>query len=115
MPSTYLILGQSAPAAGVLTTLYTTPAATSTVVSSIIACNTSVGTPDYIRISIAQAGAADTAAQYIYGGNVGKGFLIQPLDTFVANLGTTLATTDLIRVYSQNGTTSFNLSGVQLT
>jgi|LauGreDrversion2_3_1035106.scaffolds.fasta_scaffold15770_2 membrane-bound inhibitor of C-type lysozyme len=42
MATTYKVLGQSNPAAATATTLYTVPAATSTVVSTINICNQSV-------------------------------------------------------------------------
>jgi hypothetical protein len=40
MPTTYKVLGQSAPAAVTATTLYTVPSATQTVVSTIVIANT---------------------------------------------------------------------------
>lgn len=109
MTDTLLILGQIVPSAATLTTLYTVPAATSTTVSSIVVSNSSA-TPTSFRISLAVAGAADNAKQYIYydipiGGN----------DTFIATVGLTLATTDLIRVYSTLATCAFSAFGVQIT
>ena len=40
MPQTHKVLGQSNPAATTLTTLYTVPASTSAVVSTLVICNT---------------------------------------------------------------------------
>jgi len=115
MTDTVKVLAQSFPAAATLTAVYTVPAATSVVVSTITACNQSNTVPDTIRISIAVGGASDTPAQYIYGGSIGSGFAINPLDTMAATIGISLAATDVIRCYSTNGTTSFNIFGVQVT
>lgn len=101
------VLGQLAPAAATLTPLYTVPALTSSVVSTLTASNSS-STPDVINVSVAVAGASDTAKQYIY-----SGILLPGNDTFAATLGLTLAATDVVRVYSQNGTTAFNLFGCE--
>jgi len=109
MPTTYKVLGQSAPAATTPSDLYTVPAATQAVSSSIIICNRSA-TADSFRVSIAVAGGVTANKDYLYydvaiGGN----------DTFIATIGITLATTDVVRVYSTNGTLSFTLSGSELT
>lgn len=109
MPDTLKILGQSKPAAATLTDLYVVPAATMTVVSTIVVANQSA-TPTKFRISVAVAGAADTAAQYLY-----YDVPIQGFQTFVLTLGITLATTDKIRVYNTLATLSFNAFGDELT
>ena len=106
---TLKILGQSKPSAASLTDIYTVPALTSTTISSIVVCNQSA-TATAFRISVAIAGAANTAAQYLYydvaiGGN----------QTFVATIGVTLATTDKVRVYNTRATLSFNLFGIEVT
>lgn len=114
MATTYLVLGQSLPASAILTTLYTVPASTSAVVSSIVGCNQSTTASDSIRISVAVGGAADAQKQYLYGGSVGSGLGLAPNDTFAAQLGITLTAGDAVRVYSLLGTTSFNLFGSQI-
>lgn len=104
MATSLKVLGQSKPIAATLTTLYTVPVATSAVVSSIVACNQGAATT--IRISIAIAGAADTAAQYIaYDVPIGAN------ETLAFTIGTTLAATDLIRVYNTLATVSFSAFG----
>ena len=108
MTDTAKVLGQSIPAAGTLTTLYTVPAATSAIVSTLTACNQSA-TATTIRVSIALAGAADTAKQYIY-----YDLALAANDNFSATQGWTLATTDVVRCYSANGLVSFNLFGAQI-
>lgn len=115
MTDTVKILGQVYPAATTLTTGYTVPASTSTIISSITVCNQSNTTIDTIRISVQIAGAADNSKQYLYGGNIGSGFPIGPLNNFTCTLGLSLATTDVIKIYSTNGTSSFNIFGVEIT
>lgn len=108
MPDTLLVLGQAYPTATALTTLYTAPARTT--VSSITACNQSSTIPANIRISVAIAGAADTAAQYIIYDTV-----LQSNEARAFVIGITLANTDVIRVQSSTGTVSFQAFGVQVT
>lgn len=109
MADTLKVLGQATPAAA-LTTLYTVPAATSTTVSSVVICNRSAGSLPF-RLSVAVAGAADATKQYLY--------FDEPVaanDTFIATIGITLATTDVVRCYGDAGSNlSFNLFGVQVT
>lgn len=115
MTTNYLILSQTFPAAATLTASYTVPGATQTVVSSITVCNHSTTASDSIRISVSVNGAADATKQYIYGGSTGAGLAIGPNDSFVATLGITLGAGDIVRVYSVNGTCSFNVFGSQIT
>ena len=103
------VLGQSNPSAATLTTLYTVPAVTTAVGSSITICNRSA-TATSFRLAVRPAGAAIANEQYIYydvaiGGN----------DTFIATIGITLATTDVVSVYATLATLSFNLFGTENT
>lgn len=109
MTDSLLVLGQSFPIANTLTTLYTVPGSTSVTVSSLTVCNQSV-TPDAFSLSVAPGGASDAPAQYIY-----YQLYLDGNDTFIATVGFTLATTDVVRVFSLNGTSSFSLFGVQIT
>lgn len=102
------------PTAATLTAAYTVPGATTAVISSIVICNHSTTVSDLVRVSISVAGAADSAKQYIYGGITGNGLGLMPNDTFVAQLGITLGAADIIRVYSTNGTSSFNIFGSEI-
>lgn len=109
MATNYKVLGQSSPLATTETTLYTVPALTKAIVSSIIIANRGVSTA-YFRISISVAGASTSNKDYIYydlpiGGN----------DTFIATVGITLATTDVVRVYSSNSSLSFSLYGSEIS
>ncbi len=109
MADAFKVLAQAFPASTTLTNAYTGPALTSTVISSIVVTNQSIS-PTRFRISVAIAGAADTPAQYLY-----YDVPIAANDSFVATLGISLATTDVLRVYSGNGLVSFNIFGVQVT
>lgn len=109
MAQTLKTLAQLNPSAVTLTTLYTVPAVTSTAVSSIVICNQ--GSVDAtFRMSVAIAGAADDPKQYIY-----YNVTVNANDTFIATVGMTLATTDVVRCYASNGVLSFSLFGTENT
>ena len=109
MAVTYKVLGQSKPNAATLTDAYTVPAATTATVSTITVANQSA-TATSFRISVAVAGAADTAAQYLY-----YDIAIPGNNTFATTIGITLAAGDVVRVYNTLATCSFNIFGVQNT
>lgn len=92
---------QSKPSAATLTALYTVPAVTSAVCSTITVCNQSSVATSF-RISVAPAGAADATSQYLY-----YDVAIPGNDTFATTIGIALATTDVIRVYNTLATLSF--------
>ena len=102
------VLAQSNPASGTLTTLYTVPANRYAVCISIIVCNQSSSTIHF-RVSVAVAAAADTPAQYLY-----FDVVLTKNDTFIATIGVTLATTDVVRVQADSSQVSFNLFGVEV-
>lgn len=104
-----LVLGQAKPSAATLTALYTVPAGKQVAVSTITACNVS-SSEDLIRISVAIAGAANADKQYLYYDLPLQGASSER-NTFAATLGVSLAATDVVRVYSRDGNTSFNLFG----
>ncbi len=109
MPTAYKVLGQSAPSATTATTLYTVPAATSAVVSSIVIANRDSSAATY-RISIRPAGAAQANQHYIaYDVTVGAS------DSTVLTLGITLATTDVITVYASTANLSFSAYGSEIS
>lgn len=109
MATTLKILSQTKPSAATLSDSYTVPALTTAVVSSLIVCNQSA-TATSFRISVAQAGAADTAKQYIY-----YDVSIPGNDTFIATIGLSLGAGDIIRVYNTLATLSFNFYGQENT
>lgn len=105
MATTLKVLGQSAPSATTLTPLYTVPASTSTVVSSVSVCNRSA-TATSFRIAIRPAGAGISNEHYLY-----YDVTIAGNDTFVATIGMSLEETDVISVYATLATLSFNAFG----
>jgi hypothetical protein len=109
MPTVYKVLGQSSPAATTETALYTVPALTSAIGSSIIIANRSTTVATF-RVSIAVAGAVTSNKDYIY-----YDLPIGSNDTFIATIGITLATTDVVRVFASNTNLSFSLYGSEIT
>lgn len=109
MANAYKVLSQTKPSAATLTDSYTVPASTETTVSTVTVANQS-STATSFRISVAVAGAADSAEQYLY-----YDIAIPGNDTFAATLGVTLAATDVIRVYNTLATCSFNFFGVEVS
>jgi len=103
------VLGQSAPLAATLTTLYTVPAATTTAVSTLVVCNQSA-TPTTFSVAVRPAGAVITTAMYLY-------YLV-PIagnETFTATLGISLATTDVVSVFNTLASCSYSLFGQENT
>ena len=109
MPTVYKVLGQSNPAATTATTLYTVPASTSTVVSSITICNQAAAAGSY-RIAIRPLGATLATVHY-----VAYDVAIAANDTTVLTLGITLATTDVITVYASTTSFSFSAFGSEIS
>lgn len=107
MAITYKVLGQVNPTASTLTTLYTVPAATSTVASTLSACNLGVSTN--IRIAVRPAGASIANQHYVvYDSYINAG------DSLFLTLGLTLAATDVVSVYAGSGNVAFNLNGSEI-
>lgn len=106
---TYKVIAQRSPAAATLETLYTVPASTQAVLSTIIVANRS-GTKTNYRIAVSPAGAAVSNEHYI-----AYDTEILGNDSHEITLGITLSATDVIRVYATLATLSFNAFGVQVT
>ena len=108
MASTYKVLGQSAPTAAADSTLYTVPGGTQAVVSTINVVNTG-GAADTVRIAIRPGGATLENKHYIV-----YNLVLSATATFTYTSGATLAATDVVTVYSTNGTSSFNAFGSEI-
>ena len=109
MPTIYKVLGQSAPSATTDTTLYTVPAATDAVVSSIVIANRDSSAATF-RIAVRPGGASLANQHYIaYDVTVGAS------DSTVLTLGITLATTDVITVYASTANLSFSAYGSEIS
>jgi glucose-6-phosphate dehydrogenase assembly protein OpcA len=109
MPTTYKVLGQSAPSATTLTTLYTVPSATQAVVSSIVVANLAATTATF-RIAVRPAGASIATSQY-----VGYDITVGASDSTVLTLGITMGATDVLSVYSSTATVTFSAFGSEIS
>jgi glucose-6-phosphate dehydrogenase assembly protein OpcA len=109
MPTTYKVLGQSNPAATTATTLYTVPAATEAVVSTIVIANLT-STAATFRIAIRPNGATLANSQYIaYDITVGAS------DSTALTLGITIDATDIITVYGSTANLTFTAFGSEIS
>jgi glucose-6-phosphate dehydrogenase assembly protein OpcA len=109
MPTVYKTLGQSAPSATTNTNLYTVPASTSAVISTLVIANRAATSASF-RIAIRPAGATVANQHYIaYDVPVGAS------DSTTLTLGITLAATDIITVYASTANLSFNVFGSEIT
>jgi glucose-6-phosphate dehydrogenase assembly protein OpcA len=109
MPTTYKVLGQSNPAATTATTLYTVPAATEAVVSTIVIANLTA-TAATFRIAIRPNGATLANSQYIaYDITVGAS------DSTALTLGITMDAADVITVYASTANLTFTAFGSEIS
>lgn len=108
MATTYKTLGQLNPTAATLSTLYSCPAATQAIASSIIVCNQSNLAATY-RIAIRKNGVAINASQYIvYDATIAAN------STVAYTLGITVDADDIISVYASSALISFNVFGSEI-
>jgi glucose-6-phosphate dehydrogenase assembly protein OpcA len=109
MPTTYKVLGQLNPSATTLTTLYTVPSSTSTVVSTIVVGNLGAAAATY-RIAVRPAGESIVNKHYVvYDATVAA------TDSVSITIGMTLAATDVISVYGSTSTMSFQAYGSEIS
>jgi hypothetical protein len=108
MPTTYKILGQSNPAATTDANLYTVPAATLAVVSTINVAN--LGTSGTFRIAIRAGGASIVNAHYL-----AFDVALNANDSIAYTLGLTLSATDVITVRASNASFAFSAFGSEIT
>jgi hypothetical protein len=109
MATNYKVLGQSEPAATTETTLYTVPSATQTVCSTLSVCNRATSNATF-RVRIKINNAADDDKQYVcFDAPIGT------KDTLLLTFGVTLGAGDVVRVYSSNADTAFQLFGSEIS
>lgn len=106
MATSYKILGNSIPAAGVMTTLYS-PSGVMAVGSTLVICNQGVTTT--VQAAVSPGGAALANSQYILYNTT-----VNQYDSLYLTIGMTLASTDVVRVSSVSGQTSFVLFGSEI-
>jgi len=98
-------LGQVATPATTLTTLYTVPASTSTVVSTISVCNRGSSSTTF-RIAVRTNGDAINDKHYLY-----YDVSISANDSFASTIGVCLSATDVVSVYAGNSNLTFQIFG----
>jgi glucose-6-phosphate dehydrogenase assembly protein OpcA len=109
MPTVYKVLGQQNPAATTATTLYTVPASTSTIASTLNVCNLANSAATF-RVAVRPAGAALANTHYVtYDTNLPAN------DSIAMTMGLTLATTDVVTVYANTANVNFSLFGTELS
>lgn len=109
MPTIYRVLGQSAPSATTNTDVYTSPASTQTVISTITVANRAATAASF-RLAIRPGGTAIANQHYI-----AYDAPIAASDATNLTLGITLAATDVVTVYASNANLSFSLFGSQIS
>ena len=109
MATTYKILGQSIPTAATATTLYTVPAATTAIASTLQICN-QAGTAGTFNVAARPLGASLTTAHYLLYNTA-----IAANDALSLTIGMCLSATDVITIQSSSGNISFTLFGSELT
>lgn len=109
MALTYKVLGQAAPSATTETDLYTVPASTQTVVSSITIANRSSTAAATYRVSSSVAGAATANKDYI-----AYDATIAPNGIVILTIGMTLGAADKIRVYASTANLSISAYGSEI-
>lgn len=109
MTTTYKVLGQNTPSANTVTTMYTVPANTSAVVSTITICNQS-GSNSSVGIAVCPANTSVTTSQYIV-----NSATVVANDTIFLTVGVTLDATDTIRVIASTANVSFNAFGSEIS
>lgn len=108
MATTYKVLGQSAPGATTETDVYTVPAATTAVLSTVVVANRSASAVTY-RIAVRPDGVTLANQHYIaYDVNVGAS------DSTTITLGITMDAGDVLTVYASTGDLSFNVFGSEI-
>jgi|APGre2960657423_1045063.scaffolds.fasta_scaffold35905_2 hypothetical protein len=109
MAYSYKVLGQAMSGANANVDLYTVPASTSAIISTLNVCNQSQSNVTF-RIAIRPAGVTGTSKHYIVFDSP-----IPAQDTIALSLGMSLGNTDVITGYSLQGNVSFAVFGTEIT
>ena len=109
MAVNYKVLAQSAPSATTDTNLYTVPADTSAVISTIVVANRANTAAAY-RIAVRPSGVT-LANQHYLAFDVAVG----ASDSTTLTLGITLAATDIITVRATTANLSFSVFGSEIS
>ena len=108
MATTYKVLAQSAPSATTNTDIYTVPASTMSVLSTIVVANRAATSATY-RIAVRPNGATLANQHYLaYDVTVGAS------DSTTITLGITMDAADVLTVYASTANLSFNVFGSEI-
>lgn len=111
MPNAYKIAAQSAPAANTDTTIYTAPALTSFVESTLTICNrNAAGVAATYRIAVVPAAASLAIQHYLV-----YDAMLDGRGTRTLNLGFTLGAADKVIVRSSSADLSFSMFGCEIS
>lgn len=110
MATTYKVLGQAqgTAAVGTYTSVYTVPASTSAIVSTVTVCNQASADATY-RVAVAASASPTTAEFIVYGATV------KANDTVTLTLGLTLEATKRIVASTSANTTSIGVFGSEIS
>lgn len=109
MPIAYKVLGQSAPGATTNTDVYTAPAGSQVVISSIVVANRGTSSTTF-RIAIRPNGATLANQHYIAFDTP-----IAANDVVGLSLGITVDAADVVSVFAGNANLTFSLYGTEIT
>lgn len=109
MAQTYKVLAQANPSATTPTDVYTVPALTTTVVSSVVVANRSSSDRTF-RLSVRVAGAGADSKQYL-----AYDMAVPANDSIFVQLGLTLGAADVLTAYVSAADLSINVFGVENT
>jgi hypothetical protein len=109
MATIYKVLGQSAPAATTDTNVYTVPAATEAVISTIVIANRAAAAGSF-RLAVRPNGATIANQHYI-----AYDVPLAANDSTTLTFGITLDATDIITVYCSSANMSVNVFGTEIS
>lgn len=108
MPQSHKVLGQTAVSSTSLFSIYTVPASTQAVISTLAVCNR--GASSTYRIAVRPSGAAIEDKHYlVYDASV------KANDSVFLTLGVAMAATDALTVQAGSTSVSFSAFGVEIT
>lgn len=109
MAIAYKVLGQVAPSATTSTTVYTVPASTEAIVSSVTICNRSSSSGTF-RLAVRPDGATLANEHYVvYDTSIAAN------DTIILTVGLTLDATDVLEAYASSADMSFHAYGSEIS
>jgi hypothetical protein len=109
MAVVYKVLGQALPAPNVFFDMYAVPSTANTIVSTLNACNLSTSNVSF-RVAVRPANATITGKHYITYDTA-----LPAQDSIALSLGMSLASTDVITVFTYQGNVSFNIFGTEIS